>query len=75
MASMLHSSVIFGVAVFLHRLQSPLRSQTDPFYAAGDIAQCTFNGIDITFFVSYLKGGRPRSSSARTARRYSNSSC
>ena len=32
-----------------------------PSYAAGDVnGNCTFNGIDITFFVNYLRGRQPR---------------
>ncbi len=45
--------------------------QTSPFYAAGDVnGNCAFNGIDITFFVNYLKGVSPPCSTARPARRF-----
>jgi len=34
--------------------------EASPFYAAGDVnANCTFNGVDITYFVNYLKGIGP----------------
>jgi hypothetical protein len=33
-------------------------SELNPIYTAGDVnGPCVFNGIDITYFVSYLKGG------------------
>ncbi len=40
------------------KMMSSAIQPTQPFYAAGDVnGSCAFNGIDITFFVSYLKGG------------------
>jgi hypothetical protein len=31
-----------------------------PFYAAGDVnGNCAFNGVDITYFVAFLKGAQP----------------
>jgi hypothetical protein len=41
-------------------VSSDMCPQPQPFYAAGDVnGSCVFNGIDITYFVGYLKGTQP----------------